>query len=305
MPTQRIVRFCLALLACACVVGLAACGGEEPATAGFPDVKLEVALAGAPERATPVPVAEDFAPSFTDGRQRAWTLDTLFARVRGGSQASLQVHQADGTRTELPHPFREVDGEVWALRANRRGEVQVLLLDPRDPFPAHHGRGGSRGRGGVARTLRDIVRIRLVVDPAGATDPSTRPAKGDPATPETAMLALTVTIDGTARALDAEALAELDPIEIQGDDGKGTRDAWNLRKLVTALGGEGARLTVVHGRGGRLLELTAADWSKDGRDPVLRLNRRGQLKFHWSSADGTPQAGGEVRDVTKLDIVSR
>jgi len=143
----------------------------------------------------------------------------------------------------------------------------------------------------------------MIVDPsAAAVIP--KPAEKTRKQQEAAMLELGVEIDGEARRLDTETLTALDPIAIQGDDGKGERDGWNLRALVRALGGAAARLTVVHGRGGRHLELDAAAWGS-ADTPVLRLNRRGQLKFHWVGADGKPTAGSSLRDVQRLVIVTR
>ena len=297
------IRF-LALPVLLLGLGLAACGDDTQAPpTGFPDVVLEVALAGHQDTPGRIQVAADRAPTFQDGERRAWSLTTLFARERGTMAARVLVHQAEGAQTELQRPWRTAP-EVWVLRANRRGAVQVVLVDPQDPFPAHHGRGGNRGRpGGQARRVEGVARITMIVDPSGAQIIQ-RPAQADRKQQEAAMLALGVEIDGEARTLDAETLTALDPIAIQGDDGKGERDGWNLRALVRALGGETARLTVLHARDGGLLELDAAAWAS-AETPVLRLNRRGQLKFHWVGADGKPTAGTSLRDVQRLVLVTR
>lgn len=278
-------------------LGAAGCGGDapEPRTA-LPGVVLEIERDGV---TTTIAPPASLAPSFTDGGHRAWRLEDVFGAdaARG---ARFAVQQADGTRTLLPAQGAGGSGAVWVLRANRRGEAQVAQIDPADPFPAHHGRGGSQGRQGTPTgRLRDVVRIRMIVGSRTSEPPG---ADAERRRQENAMLKLEVLIDGTARTLDAETLAELDPIEVGGDDGKSTRDAWSVRALVRALAGPSGRLTVVHGRDGRALELDEGAWGAAERAPVLRLNRRGQLKFHWAGADGKPLAGDTLRDVTKLEI---
>ncbi len=112
-------------------------------------------------------------------------------------------------------------------------------------------------------------------------------------------------IDGVARTLDEEALADLDPVEVLGDSGEGTRDAWSVRALVRSLAGEGARLTQVKDHGGDALEVSEEAWAAKDRVPLLRLNRRGRFKFHWATKDLAPTDGDALRDVRTLVIATR
>ena len=295
---------CLLLLA---VLALPGCGDEPvPPPTTVPPVAIELVWRGKEDAPTRVDVPADTPPGFEADGQRAWKLvDLVGEKWRILAHAHLEVIDAEGRRTKIEGAFRDPTIEAWSLRYNRRGEPQLVLLDPRDPFPAHHGRGGNRGRpAGTPDRVRNVARIVVHLDEQ-ALDVQPRPPTPDRKSQEAAMLQLTIDIDGASRTLDAEALVELDPIEVEGDAGKGKRDAWDVRRLVTALAGDAARLVAVHARGGRSLEIPAEQWADAARRPVLRLNRRGQLKFHWSGSDGSPDDGDTLRDVTKLDVVTR
>lgn len=284
---------------------LAGCGDDAPThPQGVPDVAVEIVRHERPDAPERIALRADTPPSFARDDQRAWRLiDLLEPRLRPLATGAVEVFARDGTHTRLQDAFPAAGDEAWVLRSNRRDEPLLVRIDPRDPFPAHHGRGGSRGRpGGTPDRIRDVARIVVHLrETAGRA-----PAPGaDRTTQEAAMLELTLTVDGTPRTLGIDDLAALDPIEVEGDAGKGKRDAWDVRALVRSVAGDGARLTAVHGRGGRSLTVPAATWQDAARRPVLRLNRRGQLKFHWTAADGTPADDEAVRDVTGLDLATR
>jgi hypothetical protein len=107
---------------------------------------------------------------------------------------------------------------------------------------------------------------------------------------------------GGERVLDAEALAELDPVQASGDSGKGGRDAFRLRDLVRRVAGQDAVLLSVADADGGRLDVTPEDWADAAREPLLRLNRRGALKFHWADADLRPLEGESVKNVTTLVV---
>jgi hypothetical protein len=274
----------------------AGCGDEQARPTGVPDVVIETSAGGTVER---LAVPADLPATFAEGDRRAWSLVALFGPQERGAGVRVEVEQADGTRVDLDRPFRPEGGHVWVLRSNRKGEAQLELASHTDPFPTFHGRGGNRGSAGAkTRQIRDVRRIRLVVG-GGARAADGKKAK------EQMMLQLEVVIDGESRKLDEDALVELDPIEVTGDSGEGSRDAWSVRALVRSLGGEKARLTGVRGRGDETMAVSAEAWADEDRVPLLRLNRRGRFKFHWADKDLGPTGDEAMRDVTALLIETR
>lgn len=148
----------------AIALALLALGCSKPAEQQAPipaDLKIFVELDG--HALPPIDAASlAVAPDIEDEHRVAWRLDRLVPQVARASQ--LVVEQRDGERVVLPLGD-DTDARAAsdiALLLNRKGEVVLGALDPDDPFPAFHGRGGNRGRGqqGEER-IRDPRWLRL------------------------------------------------------------------------------------------------------------------------------------------------
>jgi hypothetical protein len=297
-PFRTACQAALAVLAAALSAG---CGDEPAGPPQPPAVALELGLDAAPNVNQPLALAADLKPTFSEGSLHAWLLAAVFGAASKRDVARLEVYDLEGTRTDIQRPFRADDGHVWVLRHSERGAAQLVLVDPKEPFREFPGSGGTRGRpGDPPQRVRSVTRLRLVF---GKSEPP------EPPTPEDAKvqlgLQLTVTIDGEDRNLSAEVLAKVTAVKVGGDNGKEARDAWAVRALVTAVGGEAARLTEVKGRGARALVIHTDSWADATKVPLLRLNRRGQFKFFWADEDLKPSSDPDMRDVKVLVIVTK
>jgi hypothetical protein len=75
---------------------------------------------------------------------------------------NLDVEDASGQRVILARIGQT--GSEPVLMVNRKGQVLVALIEPSDPFPAFHGRGGNRGAGSRGNRVRDVVKLRLTAE---------------------------------------------------------------------------------------------------------------------------------------------
>lgn len=166
-PRARLPHLMLWTLA----LGSAACTERErvPSTAiegelPLSHVRIEVSVDGA--AASPVHGAalRVTAPDFSEDERRAWTLARLLSLPAGREIRGLTVVGADGVKHTLT--LEPGGAEVAALVLNRRNRLDLWLMDPRDPFPAFHGRGGNRGRPGHERPrVIDAQRLEVVTSP--------------------------------------------------------------------------------------------------------------------------------------------
>lgn len=141
--------------------------------------------------------------------------------------------------------------------------------------------------------------------PAGAggagarTDRSTKAEVVDPSA-----ISIAVTVDGAAKVWAVKDITSVPSIEVEGDSGDGARSAWDLRTLAGKLVGPTARVTTMTDEKGKVLEIKPESWSDTAKNPLLRINRRGIVKFVWASPDGEPIGGG-LRGVVKIDLVTK
>ena len=140
--------------------------------------------------------------------------------------------------------------------------------------------------------------------PAAGGERGDRDVKPAPADPSGAQMALIV--DGAPKGrITSQELAKVKSITVEGDSGEESRSAWSARDVAATLVGPGARVTQVKGENGLAVALDEAAWKDAAKVPVLRVNRRGLLKFFWTSADGTPLPQGDVRGVVELHVASK
>jgi hypothetical protein len=105
------------------------------------DLSIEVTVDGAPKPAITAETLRQTKPDFADVDRKAWRIPSLVsgASAKGSVEASSQT----GISVKFAHPTHEP-----VLFLTRRGEVIVAAVDPKDPFPGHHGQGGRLHRPG-------------------------------------------------------------------------------------------------------------------------------------------------------------
>lgn len=118
------------------------------------------------------------------------------------------------------------------------------------------------------------------------------------------MLELLAIVDGREVRFEEDRLLEVEAASVRGDDGEGARDAFPLRVLVRALVGPTARVTALVGEEGRTVAISPAAWDDERRVPVLKVNRKGQLKLQWTDGEGLPAEGEELRKVQRIVVQS-
>jgi hypothetical protein len=289
MAHMRASLLCALLAAVHC-----ACGHDDSDWSVRDGLRIERRIGGRDAGAIDAALLRSLPPDHADAERKAWRLARLFEDLFADPRAVLEAVSESGEVRRVSRPAAPDGDGVLVLGVNRRGGAFLDVLRGDDLAAAFHGRGGNRGRGGDPDRLRGVVALRLVVEgPA-------RPAAGDPP-----MLELAVVVDGEARVWSDEDLAGVEALSVPGDSGEGQRDAWSLRALVHALVGPAAAATQVQGEGGRAVAIPPAAWADGAKTPVLRLNRRGQLKFHWVGPDLAPLAGEEIRQVSRVTIRTR
>jgi hypothetical protein len=268
-----------------------------PATVTIPpDLRIEVEVDG--RQGAPITAATlgALAPDFADEERSAWKLTALLGPPFEKPGALAEAQGKDGQGVLMTRP-EKAGGPEPVLFLTRRGEIVAATVDPAQPFPSFHGHGGQLQRPGDRRPrLNGVVRLRVRSDAGGqAGGDGDRSGAG-----RQALLALKLVVGGQPRTLTAEQLGALPRLNIQGDQGD-QRAAWSLRDLVAAVGGADARVTSVTGEGGATA-VAPERWQDVNLTPLLRANKRGELKLVWLDATGTPSLEGEVRAVTAVEI---
>jgi hypothetical protein len=138
---------------------------------------------------------------------------------------------------------------------------------------------------------------------SAATQAAAKGARGDkPKAQDNAPIELDAVVDGKALHWTRAELAKIPAISVSGDSGDGQRAAWSLRDIVKTLVGPTARAVELKGEAGGSLKVEAALWQDGTKQPVLRQNRRGILKFYWVDQAGRPIEGDGLRGVREVDI---
>lgn len=105
---------------------------------------IEVRIDGAPQPALTAQSVREIKPDFADSERRGWWLSSLVPSAKGARVLLAEGPSGVGLRLEVPGP----GGLLPALLLTRRGEVIVAAVDPVDPFPSYHGKGGMLRRFG-------------------------------------------------------------------------------------------------------------------------------------------------------------
>ena len=272
---------------------LAACGDAPAPAPAQPRVALELTLEAAPDMRRPVPLPAALRPSAGRAGRHAWALDAVFGggTTRPGARVAVYTDEDEDAEPRMIRPAAPPPGQAWFLVAQDGGSPELVLAHREDPLA---GTDDPEGR------IPGVTRLRLILGRA----PSSRP-RDEEAVRERIAALLHVTIDGHRRAVTAAELARVEGTTLPGERAGARRLAWSVRTLVEVLGGDGLRLGGVEAADGRTLVVHDHQWRDADRIPWLRLNRRGNLKFYWADREGRLLRGGDLRDVTGLQLVGR
>ncbi|HJZ83946.1 MAG TPA: hypothetical protein VKN99_02195 [Polyangia bacterium] len=284
--TLRALSLLLLALAPACHHGAAAL--DIPA-----DLRIPVEVDGRAVAPIDAATLHARAPDWAEGGRRAWRLQTLLGSALARPGCVLEVEDLQGITSRFVAPAAKGEGREVVLMLNQHGEMLVGPIQPRDRARAFHGRGDNGGPAAdLTRPLKGIRALRVRIDDALAQAPL-----------EQAQIALMVVVDGAPPITWTRTqLAGVRSLAVRGDSGEGKREGWSLRDLVSTLVDDQAAVVRLKGEGGRVMPIEAALWRDATRLPVLRLNRRGQLKFNWMSSAGQPDPGEGLRGVSEIQI---
>jgi len=109
------------------------------------DLSIGVTVDGSAEAPITAQTLRTVKPDFADAERRAWLIPTLVADAAAAGTV-IEASSPSGVSLKLVHPT--ADGLEPVLFLTRRGDVIVSAVDPKDPFPEYHGRGGRLHRAG-------------------------------------------------------------------------------------------------------------------------------------------------------------
>jgi hypothetical protein len=121
-----------------------ACQGEPPIPIPLGDsMRIPVEIDGAPAVTIDRHLLDITAPDYVDAERKAWRLQTLLGSSKVGSQATIEVDDAQGQRVVLAGPAELGAGRDPIVTVNRQGDLRMALgrADDEDVFAAFHGRG--------------------------------------------------------------------------------------------------------------------------------------------------------------------
>jgi hypothetical protein len=108
------------------------------------DLAIAVVVDGA-DRPAITAITLDQKPDFEDSERKAWLIAHLVPEAAPPGTV-IEASSPTGVSLKLAHPTPE--GLEPVLFLTRRGEIVVSTVDPKEPFPAYHGKGGRLHRAG-------------------------------------------------------------------------------------------------------------------------------------------------------------
>lgn len=87
----------------------------------------------------------DQKPDFEDSERKAWLIARLVPEAAPAGTV-VEASSPTGVSLKLAHPTPE--GLEPVIFLTRRGEIVVSTVDPKEPFPPYHGKGGRLHRAG-------------------------------------------------------------------------------------------------------------------------------------------------------------
>ena len=124
------------------------------------DLHIAITVDGADAPAITADALAHAKPDFQDTVRRAWKLTTLLpAFARDG--AVVEARGQGGVSLEIDRPG-SASAPQPVLFLTRRGDVELTVVDPANPFPDYHGMGGRLRRpGDTTPRLTPVVAINV------------------------------------------------------------------------------------------------------------------------------------------------
>ncbi len=123
-----------------------------------PELSIAVTVDGAKHAAITAATLKSTKPDFSDAERKAWLIPTLVPDAH--DVHTVEASSSAGISMKFRSPT--ADGVEPVLFLTRRGEVIVSALDPKDPFPGHHGQGGRLHRPGDSMPhLEKVTRLEI------------------------------------------------------------------------------------------------------------------------------------------------
>lgn len=263
------------IVAAAFALCVISCTSKDKSTSGKVEIQdIAVEVDGTAGEAITAARLAGLKPDYTDGNKRAWKLTRLLPKALAGEGRVVEVSGAGKARLKLRNAGEVVNGTVVALVVGV-GEPFVARIDPAKPF--------------ATPTMRSVARIaQLRVYAPSQGKRRKPPVKAD-------KLEVKIQLDGKAHATwKIDELNKVPTIE-------GKPRHWSMRAIADHIA-KGARISEVVSRKGNTQKLDAERWADERLKPLIKLNRRGMLKFWWNR-DG--KRFQQVRDVVVIRAVTR
>jgi len=275
-----------------------------PPGAELPDsLNIPINLDGRPVPPVDKKRLEALKPDFSAEERRAWKLTSVLGAAAQRPGVVIEARGQRGASITLRPPASDSEPQP-VLLLTRRGELAAAMINPAEPFPDYHGRGGRLQRSGdPLPRVSPVALLRVFVERRGGTGGGQGGGRGATgAVGAVAVRGISIAVDGKPWSEWPAAFGDLPTVQVVADGQQ--RAAWPVRAIAERIGA-GARLVKVIGEKGAV-EIEAAAWADAARGPTLRTNRRGtDVKFQWSDANGVSDKSTEVRGVSGIELVTK